>query len=195
MTVTVTCDWCGEDVEKYESDVYENTYCDQECHTLHRIEENDTDNRAEIECPECNEIFVDYEYEYKELSTHCSIECKMNANKRKPVPHMLENQNGYEQWVRDRKVAVHQLLAISDGGDPWKVFGNDQYQVHHKNGCKIDNRAENIEVVTTRENGVDGGSRTPVTMKYTDLLEIANNIYEDTRLSIEESIQIIEENV
>lgn len=46
---------------------------------------------------------------------------------------------------------VHQLLAIAEGADPHKVFSDGEYNVHHDNGIRWDNRPENIEFMTTNE--------------------------------------------
>jgi len=43
---------------------------------------------------------------------------------------------------------IHQLLAISEGADPTKVFSNGQTVVHHENGLKWDNRPDNIMVMS-----------------------------------------------
>lgn len=44
----------------------------------------------------------------------------------------------------------HQLLAISEGADPHKVFTEGENVVHHENGLKWDNRPENIMVMNGR---------------------------------------------
>jgi len=44
-------------------------------------------------------------------------------------------------------VKVHQLVAIADGADPYKVFSNGEYECHHKNRIPWDNRPENIELL------------------------------------------------
>jgi len=62
---------------------------------------------------------------------------------------LRKSHNGYYVW-QDRtckkSVAVHQLAAIAHGADPHVVF-SDGMHVHHRNTCRIDNRASNLEVV------------------------------------------------
>ena len=68
-------------------------------------------------------------------------------------PKMLYNSdNGYEyfkNYHRGKNYIFnhHQLLAIHKGADPYKVFSNGEYDVHHKNEIPWDNRVENIELI------------------------------------------------
>lgn len=62
--------------------------------------------------------------------------------------------NGYTRWDHSDPsytVYVHQLLAISEGHDPKKVFSSGEYHIHHENGVRWDNRPENIELLTPQE--------------------------------------------
>ncbi len=62
------------------------------------------------------------------------------------------NARGYAQlnlWKDSRPTSflVHRLVAMTFlGGIPWG------YQVNHRSGDKLDNRVENLEIVTAQEN-------------------------------------------
>lgn len=72
---------------------------------------------------------------------------------------LCANSQGYPEW-RDqtgprgtptKTVKVHRLLAVAE-------FGFDavaDHVVHHKNGCKFDNRPENLEVMTQGDHYVE----------------------------------------
>jgi transposase len=51
----------------------------------------------------------------------------------------------------NNKFAEYQLVAIADGADPHEIFGGAN--VHHINGCRYDNRKENLAVLTSHEHG------------------------------------------
>lgn len=59
---------------------------------------------------------------------------------------------GYTEWQSTEKtLRVHQLLAIADGADPYKVFSDGKWHCHHKNGVPWDNRIGNIDLTTASD--------------------------------------------
>lgn len=61
--------------------------------------------------------------------------------------HVLMNTGGKRIYRR-----VHKLIALAFIGEP----PTPKHQVNHKNGIRTDNRPENLEYVTSRENTLHG---------------------------------------
>lgn len=65
-------------------------------------------------------------------------------------PHVLMNINGNRVYR-----AVHKLIAKAFVGEK----PTSKHQVNHKNGIRNDNRPENLEYLTSRENTLHGFAR------------------------------------
>lgn len=82
---------------------------------------------------------------------------------------ILYHDDGYEFFMSGNdKFLVHQLLAISEGEDPDKVFSNGEYHVHHKNHIPWDNRPSNIELNSASEHAIKHNSKKYGNNKYRD---------------------------
>lgn len=95
-------------------------------------------------------------------------------------------KGGYENLVdpeTKKSVRVHQLMAIADGADPYKIFSSRAYNVHHKNGFSWDNRYENIELLTTSEHVERHWEERGGEWRDEDVLR---GLYEDRRMSTRE---------
>lgn len=81
------------------------------------------------------------------------IDRRTNAEaNRRHTAAIRVGQYGYVRWHsteagRERTCSVHRLLAVSEFG----IDAVKDMDVHHKNGIPWDNRAENIELLTTAE--------------------------------------------
>lgn len=65
-------------------------------------------------------------------------------------PHVLLNIDGKRIYR-----ASHKLIALAFLGEK----PTPKHQVNHKNGVRVDNRPENLEYLTSRENTLDGFRR------------------------------------
>lgn len=80
---------------------------------------------------------------------------------------------GYPRWTRTgtgHRVRVHRLQMISAGADPHKVL-NGEYSVHHINGCPLDNRVENLELMKNADHGMQDGYRSATGYTHKEYLE------------------------
>ena len=81
-------------------------------------------------------------------------------------PNFYLDSSGYEyvQTTHNYKntgCRVHQLLAIADGANPYKIFSNGELEVHHKNGLQWDNRPENLEVMSKSDHAREHSDTVP----------------------------------
>lgn len=70
-----------------------------------------------------------------------------------PEARLETRADGYVRWrvwdpveKRERYAYVHQLTAIAHGADPYEVFSDGEFQVHHRDELKWNNTPDNLEV-------------------------------------------------
>lgn len=179
---TFECANCGEPVERYRDEKTDESqaFCDRECQ-----KEFKTSNRTgeELICDWCGDEFYAHPSEIDQGRSHCSEECSERSRLSKPIQFILENSNGYPQWANGTR--VHQLVAIANGADPYKVFGNDQFNIHHQNGCPLDNRPTNLELIDVSEHGVREGTKARKSYTHSDMLQIVEFFVRLNRYDLE----------
>lgn len=85
---------------------------------------------------------------------------KATAQRERYGPPRPRVQNGYVYFRcqcgdSDARAGVHQLVAIANGADPYKVFSGKTggWSTHHDNRVRWDNRPENVDVLSVEDHG------------------------------------------
>jgi len=88
--------------------------------------------------------------------------------------HVLNGPDvGYPRWTytgTGHRVRVHRLQMIANGADPHKVFSGE-WTVDHINGCPLDNRMENLQLLSIDEHGQKDGHKGEVGHSHKEYLE------------------------
>lgn len=161
-TPTVECSNCGEEFEKPRNKIekYDNHFCSRTCKGEFRSK------KIKTECAHCGAELMRTPNELKRVeNSYCDKSCSAKGERTRPVPFKLEPR---PVWKRDDGVvAIHQLVAIANGADAHKVFSGGEYHVHHKNGCRVDNRPINIELLSRSEHMQEEGEKWSDIERYT----------------------------
>jgi hypothetical protein len=102
------------------------------------------------------EIASNFECSFKNISYYCNkfdIDTRDTGNPTHPPNHRFHPEYEYEEirTVVDgtqHTVKIHRLIAVAEYGFE-KVSNADD--IHHKNGCRYDNRPQNLEPLSRRE--------------------------------------------
>lgn len=161
-TTTAECAWCGSSLQRNPSDTerFEKHYCSMDCRRQNRR------TGRTVECDYCGEPVYRRQVDLERNDHHfCDKTCAGKYRSAESLPvFRLESGSGYPTWEFAKhdsatRMAVHQLIVIATGADPKQVF-SDEYNVHHLNGCRLDNRPLNLELLRVEEHGRrDGGKR------------------------------------
>lgn len=166
--LTIECDWCGDDIERYESQLNDTNFCDRNCYSKYRSvylqgEENPNYSGATIsyECEVCGDE-KEIPRAWDRNPRFCSRECKASSERveRADVSYRM-NENGYMVIQSGNTyVRLHRLVAVADYGFNFVA----ERDVHHRIDVPWLNFGDNLVPVTSeqhrREHGSQGNQHT-----------------------------------
>src|ERR1700752_2954368 len=154
----ISCEWCHEDVyPRRGGQGYVQRFCSRRCHDLWQAR-----NRVERTCEVCGVKFDrPPSFEIRQPARFCSRSCEASSRIKRPLnrehngkPAVLDS-NGYVRvyepdhpratkggWVYEHRLIVERRIGR---------YLEPAEHVHHANGCKDDNRSENLVVMDDLE--------------------------------------------
>lgn len=130
----ITCSVCGKQKYRAANKIksVKGRYCGMPCYRI------GSRNKVEYTCKKCGTKFMDHPCEPR---VYCSQSCQQRLG----MPSMTVD--GYlEKRVNGQNKRLHRIIME-------RHMGRDLtgYHIHHKNHNKLDNRIENLEVLTPSE--------------------------------------------
>jgi hypothetical protein len=140
-----------------------------------------------VECDFCGDEFTG---RVKENRKYCSRSCNASVMRQQHCTFRFETADGYPTWWSGGyQATVHALAAVASGADPHKVYGKNKYHVDHINGCKLDNRPENLQVIDWHEHGTKSRPLNTISNRI-NCLRIVDNFIAETDMSILEALEV-----
>lgn len=138
-TPNCTCETCG--VQFYRRPSRLARFCSQSCYRASNPTPNPRVPRERRRCAWCESAFDWLPGQGK--GRFCSQDCWYRWNRRPTIDH-----RGYRRvWDGDRHVLEHRLVVERNLG---RRLTTSEH-VHHVNGDRLDNRIENLQVLTHAE--------------------------------------------
>ena len=138
-SVDVECAYCGKSFERMPSQLKEqNNFCSPLCANTFR------QDRTVVTCDHCGCSFEKWTNRVNEKGNYCSKRCAGIASRN----NAQVNSSGYRLiWVDNNLTLEHRYVMECHLGRPLRA---DEV-VHHINENKLDNRIENLQVMTPND--------------------------------------------
>lgn len=144
-----------------------------------------------MSCAHCKKLFSFAPSKRRSLdNAHCSVSCSAKANKAKTTANKHKNTGGWKigvdgyvvKYMDGKKVFQHRVVMEDVIGRKLMPYEN----VHHINGIKHDNRAENLELWVISQ---------PKGQRVKDQLDAAKKLLEQHGYVVHNHVQGVSEGI